>query len=67
MISLIRISEVNQFIEDNHKYFYPPEDPDNYRFDVENNHELVDDTQTLIKLVKFLNRGKAPGPVRHLK
>ena len=29
-----------------------------------NEHELVDnvDAQTLIKLVKFLKRGKAPGP-----
>ena len=26
-------NEVNQFIEDNHKYFYPQEDPDNYRFE----------------------------------
>ena len=25
-------SEVNQFIEDNHRYFYPPEDPDKYRY-----------------------------------
>ena len=56
--------EVNKFIEDNHKYFYPPEDPDNYRFDVGNEHELVADVDapTLIKLVKFLKRGKAPGP-----
>ena len=56
--------EVNKFIEDNHRYFYPPEDPDDYRFDVENEHELVADVdaQTLIKLVKFLKRGKAPGP-----
>ena len=56
--------EVNKFIEDNHRYFYPPEDPDNYCFDVENEHELVAnvDAQTLIKLVKFLKRGKAPGP-----
>ena len=54
----------NKFIEDNHKYFYPPEDPDDYRFDVGNEHHLVEgvDAQTLIKLVKFLNRGKAPGP-----
>ena len=22
--------EVNKFIEDNHRYFYPPEDPDDY-------------------------------------
>ena len=55
--------EVNKFVEDNHKYFYPPEDPDDYRFDVGNEHELVNDVdaQTLIKLVKFLKRGKAPG------
>ena len=56
--------EVNKFIEDNPRYFYPPEDPDNYRFDVGNEHELVADVdaQTLIKLVKFLKRGKAPSP-----
>ena len=56
--------EVNKFIEDNHSYFYPPEDPDDYRFDIGNEHELVADVdaQTLIKLVKFLKRGKAPGP-----
>ena len=57
-------NEVNKFIEDNYQYFYPPEDPDDYRFDVGNEHELVADVdaQTLIKLVKFLERGKAPGP-----
>ena len=56
--------EVNKFIEDNHRYFYLPEDPDDYRFDVGHEHELVADVdvQTLIKLVKFLKRGKAPGP-----
>ena len=56
--------EVNKFTEDNHRNFYPPEDPDDYRFNVRNKHELVDDVnaQTLIKLVKFLKRGKAPGP-----
>ena len=56
--------EVNKFIEDNHRYFYPPDDPDDYRFDVGNEHELVADVdaQTLIKLVKFLKRDKAPGP-----
>ena len=55
--------EVNKFIEDNHRYFYPPGDPDDYRFDVGNEHELVADIDapTLIKLVKFLKRGKAPG------
>ena len=56
--------EVNKFIEDNHRHFYPPEDPDDHRFDVGNEHELVADVdaQTLIKLVKFLKKGKAPGP-----
>ena len=53
-----------KFIEDNYRYFYPPEDPDDYRFDVGNEHELVEDvdTQSLIKLVKSLKRGKSPGP-----
>ena len=56
--------KVNKFIEDNYRYFYPPVTPDDYRFDVGNEHELVDnvDAQTLIKLIKFLKRGKAPGP-----
>ena len=56
--------DVNKFVEDNHRYFYPPEDPDDYRFDVGNEHEHVADVDapTLIKLVKFLKRGKAPGP-----
>ena len=56
-------NEVNKFKEDNHGYFYPPEDPDAYRFDVGNEHKLLEnvDAQTLIKLVKFLKRGKAPG------
>ena len=57
-------NEVNKFIEDNYQYFYPTEDPDDYRFDVGNEHELVADVdaQTLTKLVKFLKKGKAPGP-----
>ena len=56
-------NEVNKFIEDNHRYFYPPEDPDDYRFDVGNEYELVEDVdpQALIKLVKFIKRGKATG------
>ena len=55
-------NEVNQFVEDSHKYFYPPEDPNDYRFDLGNEHELVEDVdpQTLIKLVKFLKRGIKP-------
>ena len=61
---LNHFNEVNQFIENNYTYFYPPEDPDDYRFDMGNEHELVEevDAQTLIKLDKFLKRGKAPGP-----
>ena len=57
-------ARLHLFIEDNHLYFYPPEDPDDYRFDVGNELELVADVdaQTLIKLVKFLKRGKAPSP-----
>ena len=57
-------NKVNQFIADNHRYFYPPEDQNDYKFDMGNDHDLVedDDAQTLIKLVKFLKRGKTPGP-----
>ena len=57
-------NEVNQFTQDNHRYFYPPEDPDDCRFNVGNEHELVEDAdvQTLIKLAKFFKKGKAPGP-----
>ena len=56
--------EVNQFIEDNYVYFYPPEDPDDYRVDMDDDHDLVADidSDTLIRIVKFLKRGKAPGP-----
>ena len=51
-------------ILDNYEYFYPPEDPDDYRSDVDDDHDLVADidSDTLIKIVKFLKRGKAPGP-----
>ena len=61
---LNHFDEVNKLIEDNHRYFYPPEDPDDYHFDIGNVHELVAnvDAQTLIKLVEFLKRGKAPSP-----
>ena len=58
---LNHFDEANKFIEDNHKYYYPPEDPDDYRFDAGNEHELVADVDvpTLIKLARFLKRGKA--------
>ena len=35
-----RFNEVSKFTEDNHRYFYPPKDPNVYRFDVGNEHEL---------------------------
>ena len=56
--------EVNQFIEDNYEYFYPPEDPDDYRSDMDDDHDLVADidSDTLIRTVKFLKRGKVPSP-----
>ena len=56
--------EVNQFIEDNYEYFYPPENLDDYRSDMDDDHDLVADvdSDTLIKIVKFLKQGKAPGP-----
>ena len=58
-----QFNEVNKFIENNHRYFYPPEDSDDYRFDVGNEHKLLEDVdpQSHIKLVKFLKRCKAPG------
>ena len=61
--TLNHFHEDNKFSEDNHGYFNPPEDPDDYRFDMGNEHELVEDVdpQKLINLVKFLKRGKAPG------
>ena len=61
---LKHFDEVNQFIEDNYVYFYPPEDPDDYRADMDDDHDLAADidSDTLIRIAKFLKRGKAPGP-----
>ena len=57
--------EVSQYIEDNYDYFHPPEDPDDYKLDVDDDHDVVpdidSDTCTLIRIVKFLKQGKAPG------
>ena len=38
-------------------------DPDGYRSDMDDDHDLVADidSDTLIRIVKFLERGKAPG------
>ena len=61
---LKHFDEVNQFIEDNYVYFFPPEDPDDYRTDMDDDHDLVADIDSdiLIRIVKFLKRSKAPGP-----
>ena len=57
-------NEVNQFIENNYKYFYPPEDPDDYRTDMDDDHDSVANiySDTLITIAQFLRRCKAPGP-----
>ena len=57
-------NEVNQFIEDNCEYFHPPGDTDDYRMDMDDDHDLVADIDSviLIRIVKFLKWGKAPGP-----
>ena len=49
-------NKVNQFIEDNYVYFYPLEDLDDYRVDMDDDHDLVADidSDTLIRIVKFL-------------
>ena len=41
-------------------YYYS----DDYRSDIDNDHDFVADidSDTLIRIVKFLKRGKAPGP-----
>ena len=56
--------EVSQFIKDTYEYFYPSEDPGDYRMDMDDDHDLVVDidSDTLIRIVKFLKRGKAPAP-----
>ena len=59
---LNHFNEVNKFIEDNYQYFYPPEDPDDYRFDMGNEHKLVADVDAQT-LTKFLKRGKAQAPI----
>ena len=41
--------EVNQFIEDNYEYFYLPEDPDDYRSDMNDDHDLVADIDCSIR------------------
>ena len=51
-------------MEDNYEYFYPPEGPDDYRSDMDDAHDLMADidSDTLIRIVKFLKLGNVPGP-----
>ena len=58
------LDEVYQFIENNSEYFYLPEDLDDYRSDMHDDHDLVADidSDTLTRTVKFLKRGEALGP-----
>ena len=37
---LKHFDEINQFIEDHYKYFYHPEDPDDYRTDIDDDHDI---------------------------
>ena len=48
--------EVDLFIEDNYEYFYPPEEPDDYRSDMDDDQDFVADIDynTFIRIVKFL-------------
>ena len=56
--------EVNQFIEDNYEHFHPSEEPDDYRTDMDDDHDFMAyiDSDTLIRIVKFLKCGKTLGP-----
>ena len=51
----------------NYEYFYPPEDPNDYRSDMDDDHDLVADidSDTLIRIVKFLKRNKAQAPITY--
>ena len=47
---LNHFNEVNQFTEDNYEYFYPPEDPDDYRLDMDDDHHHVADIDSILSL-----------------
>ena len=53
----------NQFIEDNYKYIYPPEDPDDYRSGMDDDHDLVADidSDTLIMHQSIPSTNIPPG------
>ena len=50
--------KINQFIEENYEYFYPPEEPDDYRSDIDDDHDLVADvdSDTPIRIVLYSHR-----------
>ena len=50
--------EVNQFIEDNYEYFYPPEDPNVYRSDMDDDHNLVVDIDSDTSIVCPMGFGR---------
>ena len=64
VITLIRNTLMRSTNEDNNKYFYLPEDSADYRTDMDDDHDFNADidSDTLIRIVKFLKRGRAPGP-----
>ena len=45
--------DVNQFVADKYEYFYPPEDPDDYKSDRDDDNDFVADvdSDTLIRMV----------------
>ena len=64
---LKHFDEVNQFIEDNDEYFYPPGDLNDYRSDMDDDHDLVADvdSDTLIKIISFLSEVKPQVPITY--
>ena len=52
-------------MEDNYEHFYPPEDPDDYRSDMDDDQDLLADidSDTFIRIVKFLKRGTPQAPI----
>ena len=51
-------------MEDNYEYFYPPNNSNDYRMDMDDDQDLVADidSDALIRTIKFLKQGKVQGP-----
>ena len=60
-----QFDEVNQYIEDKYEYFYPPENPDDYRSDVDDDHDLMADVDSDIRIVKFFKFLKPQAPITY--